>query len=201
MWTLIKSQSLPGQSLSEFSPLIEEPTPPSRRSSEQDWYLVSEPSFTMSLFRVSLFTPPLFPHMKVQWSGSHRLRPHHQLPVLSHAQSVGLGFLCIQLSLSGPFFCWRLGPYPTLLFFMPTYQNFIKLNSKPHWPCTTSVRKAGFGLWPRSSFDAERLHQLWVRCSSSLSICLSLSLHFISFCIQKKNGRTLPRRMAHENIQ
>ena len=25
--------------------------------------------------------------------------------------------------------------------------------------------------------------------------------NFISFCIQIKNGRTLPRRMAHENIQ
>ena len=75
----------------------------------------------MSLFRVSLFTPPQFPHMEVQWSGSRRLRPRRQLPVLS--QSVGLGFLCIQLSLSGPFFCWRLGPYLTLFSF---YANVLK---------------------------------------------------------------------------
>ena len=59
--------------------------------------------------------------MKVQRSGSRRrLRPHHQLPVLS--QSVGLGFLCIQLSLSGPCFCWRLGPYLTLF----SYANVLK---------------------------------------------------------------------------
>ena len=57
---------------------------------------------------------------------------------------------------------------------MPTYYKLIKLNSKPHRPCTTSVRKARFGLWPPSSLDAERLHQLWVPCSSSL--CLSVSL-------------------------
>ena len=58
--------------------------------------------------------------MEVQWSGSRRLRPRRQLPVLS--QSVGLGFLCIQLSLSGPFFCWRLGLYMTLKLYQVTFQ-------------------------------------------------------------------------------
>ena len=63
--------------------------------------------------------------MKVQWSGSRRLRPHHQLPVLS--QSVGLGFLCIQLSLSGPFFCWQLGTYLTLFFFYANVLQFYQV--------------------------------------------------------------------------
>ena len=97
--------------------------------------------------------------MKVQWSGSRRLRPHHQLPVLS--QSVGLGFLCIQLSLSGPFFCWRLGPYLTLLkknyaYVLKFYQvKFQAASALYHFR-----QKSGVWTVTTIKFDAERLHQL-----------------------------------------
>ena len=80
----------------------------------------------MSLFRVSLFTTPQFQHMMVRWSRSRRLRPHHlhhQLPVLS--QLVGLGFVCIQLSLSGSVFLLAIRPILTLFYLF--YANVLKL--------------------------------------------------------------------------
>ena len=98
---------------------IGEPRPPSRRSSgTQIMYL----NHHVGCHGPRLFMAQ-FQHMMVQWSGSHRLRPHNQLPVtviscrFCHRKT---WFRCIQLSLSGRFLCWRFGPYLNcgLLFFV-----------------------------------------------------------------------------------
>ena len=72
----------------------EEPRPSSRRSSETQMMYLNHP---LGCHVPRLFMQQ-FQHMMVQWSGSRRLRPHHQLPILS--QSVRLGFRCIQLTTS-----------------------------------------------------------------------------------------------------